>query len=193
VNYTWAITLAILAWPVLGQRLQPRSLTGIGISYAGVLVILGGVDAQPDLSWGWSGVLLAFVSTFVWALYWLLNARSTAAPLPLMTWSFLFATPAIAILCGLIDGWPAWNRSTVPYGLWVGAVEMGVAFLLWQAALNRSRQSGRLGQLILLAPFISLLLIERVLHEPVPTTSWIGLVIVVAGLLLTQSPRARGS
>lgn len=189
VNYTWAIVLAVMAVPLLGQRLGLRSLGGIVVSYAGVLIIVTGVEAHAELDWHWQGLLLALGSTVVWAFYWLLNARLRAEPLPLMTWSFLFATPLVALVCMLSDGLPAWSRATLPYGLWVGVVEMGVTFLLWSAALRRTAHAARIGQLIFLAPFLSLLLIERVLGEPVPATSWLGLAVIVAGLLLAGQPR----
>ena len=40
LNYTWAITLALLAVPVLGQRLTRRTWLGIAVSYLGVVVLL---------------------------------------------------------------------------------------------------------------------------------------------------------
>jgi len=185
VNYTWAIMLAVMAVPLLGQRLGVRGLAGIAVSYGGVLIIVLGVEAHGELEWAWSGLALALGSTVVWALYWIINARSDAEPLPLMTWSFVFATPAVAAVCAATDGLPEWTGATVPFGLWVGVVEMGVTFLLWSAALRRTVHAARIGQLIFLAPFLSLLLIERVLGEPVPPSSWIGLGVIVSGLLIT--------
>ena len=75
------------------------------------------------------------------------------------------------------------------YGAWVGLIEMGVTFLLWQQALRRTAHAGRIAQLIFLSPFISLLLIDRVLGEAVRATSWVGLATIVAGLLF--APRER--
>jgi drug/metabolite transporter (DMT)-like permease len=70
----------------------------------------------------------------------------------------------------------------------VGLVEMGLTFLLWQQALRLTRQTARIGQLIFLSPFLSLLLIGSVLGETVHLTSWLGLGIIVAGLLVTGRP-----
>jgi drug/metabolite transporter (DMT)-like permease len=76
------------------------------------------------------------------------------------------------------------------YGAWVGLIEMGVTFLLWQRAMRLTRQAARIGQLIFLSPFVSLLLINAVLGESIHTTSILGLLIIVAGLILTGGPRA---
>jgi len=188
LNYTWAIMLALLAVPVLGQRLTLRMGLGILIGYLGVVVLLsqGRFDALPDVDW--FGVALALGSTLIWAGYWLFNARSATEPAALMATSFLLAIPVLFILCVLGPGLPGLTSDALLYGAWVGLVEMGVTFLMWQQALRRTRHAGRIGQLIFLSPFLSLLLIGSVLGETVHLTSWIGLGIIVAGLLVTGRP-----
>lgn len=184
VNYTWAITLALLSVPVLGQRLAPRTLTGIAIGYAGVVVLLtrGEPRLAPDLDR--TGLSLAFASTGLWAVYWLLGARSAIPTLPLMTASFAWGTAAIAVVCGATVGWPAPGGELVLFGGWVGLVEMGIAFLLWQAALRRTRQAARIGQLIFLSPFLSLLGIAFVVGESIHPSAVVGLAVIVAGQLV---------
>ena len=105
-----------------------------------------------------------------------------------MATSFCFAVPVLAVLCLLGPGLPSLNIENLAYGAWVGAVEMGFSFLLWQQALRRSREAGRISQLIFLSPFISLLLIGAVLGETIHLTSWLGLGIIVLGLLITGRP-----
>jgi len=191
LNYTWAIMLALLAIPVLGQRLTARMGAGIATGYIGVLVLLsqGRFDALPDLDW--IGVLLALGSTVLWAGYWLFNARSTTEPTALMATSFVLAVPVLALLCLAGPGLPPLNGETLIYGAWVGVVEMGITFLLWQRALKLSNQAARIGQLVFLSPFLSLLLISAVLGETIHLTSWIGLAIIVVGLLVTGRPTER--
>jgi drug/metabolite transporter (DMT)-like permease len=103
-----------------------------------------------------------------------------------MAWSFLFALPVLGLACLFGPGLPALTAETLAFGGWVGLVEMGVTFLLWQRALKRTANAARIGQLIFLSPFISLVLIGAVLGETVHATSWIGLAVIVAGLLLAR-------
>jgi len=189
LNYTWAITLAILAWPVLGQRLRLRTLAGIVVSYVGVLVLLteGNLDAPPDIDW--LGVALALGSTLIWASYWLLNARVRVDPIGLLAWSFTFGSLFVGALCVLGPGLPPLSTDTALYGLWIGLLEMGAAYLVWQRALRSTAHAGRLGQLIFLAPFLSYGLIATVLGETIRGSSLIGLVIIVAGLMATRAGR----
>lgn len=185
LNYTWAIVLAILAVPILKQKLQRRTIAGIVVSYLGVVVLLsqGRFAGLPQLDW--IGVGLALASTLLWALYWLFNARSQTPPVALLATSFLLATPLLAIACALGPGWPELSGQTLFYGSWVGLIEMGITFLLWQKALKLTHHAARLGQLIFLSPFLSLLMIGAVLDESIHATSWLGLAIIVVGLLTT--------
>ncbi len=186
LNYTWAITLAVLAVPILGQRLTRRVLAGILIGYGGVLLLLsqGRLDTWPTLDW--LGVGLALGSTVIWAGYWLANARSDLEPVALMAWSFLLATPLVAAACYLGPGWPPLTWEHAAYGAWVGLIEMGFAFLWWQRALNLTARAARIGQLIFLSPFLSLVLIGTVLGETIHLTSVLGLAVIVAGLWVSR-------
>jgi drug/metabolite transporter (DMT)-like permease len=178
--------LAILAVPILKQPLTRRTLTGIVVSYAGVVVLLaqGRIDgfARVDAI----GVALALVSTLVWALYWLANVRVKIDALVLMTASFAVGAPAVGIACALLEGLPQVNAQTLGYGAWVGLIEMGVTFVLWQTAMRRTAHAGRLAQLIFLSPFLSLVLIDRVLGETVSASSVAGLALIVAGLVIAR-------
>lgn len=192
LNYTWAITMAVLAVPILGQRLTRNTLAGIGIGYLGVVVLLtrGSLGGWGDLDW--LGVVLALGSTVLWAGYWLANARSALPPLTLMAWSFLLATPILAAACYLGPGWPPMTLETLGYGAWVGLIEMGFTFLLWQRALRLSAHAARIGQLIFLSPFLSLVLIATVLGEDIHATSVIGLAVIVTGLWVSRREPTKG-
>lgn len=190
LNYTWAIALALLAVPVLGQPLTRGLATGIGVGYLGVLLLLtqGRFDAWPSLDW--PGVGLALGSTLLWAGYWLANARVDIAPVTLMAWSFLLASPLVLAACLAGPGWPVLTGERLAYGAWVGLIEMGITFLLWQQAMRRTRQAGRIGQLIFLSPFLSLVLIGTVVGESIHWTSAAGLGVIVLGLWLSRREAA---
>ena len=184
LNFTWSITLALLAVPLLGQRLTQRRLAGIVVSYLGVVIILAPWQADRDISW--LGVALALLSTLVWALYWLLNARSKVDPVLSLAIGFFVACPLLIIACLLTDGWPTLDNASLGYAAWVGLVEMALGFLCWQAAMRRTKRAALIGQLIFLAPFISLSLIQNILGEPVSNYTFVGLLGIVAGLLMSS-------
>ena len=162
-----------------------RTAIGIIIGYLGVLILLsqGEFTRMPDIDW--LGVALALASTVLWAAYWLMNTRATSPPLTLMAWSFLFATPLLAGVCFLGPGLPPITPETLAYGAWVGGIELGFTFLLWQQALRLTDNAARMGQLIFLAPFLSFALIATVLGETIHATSLAGLAVIVTGLVIS--------
>lgn len=192
LNYTWAITLALLAVPILGQTLTRRAVVGMLISYAGVVLLVSRPGASAVAELDALGVILALLSTLLWALYWLINTRSRAPATAMMAASFLIGTTTLLALAALTGDWPTASWDTLRYGAWVGLIEMGITFLLWQQALKRTRQSGRIAQLIFISPFLSLLMINSVLGEAVHWSAMAALVLIVAGLVLANAnQRAR--
>jgi len=63
---------------------------------------------------------------------------------------------------------------------------MGLTFFIWQQALSLARSAASIGNLIYLTPFLSLLILSRLLGERIlPATLW-GLLLIIAGILLQQ-------
>lgn len=188
LNYTWAITLALLAIPILKQRLSTRGYIGIALAYVGVALLVGRPGEVGEQALDTIGIWLALGSTLLWASYWLLNTRSTSPALPLMAASFVIGTLALLILAIASDGLPELTVATLGYGAWVGLIEMGVTFLLWQRALRLTASAGRIGQLIFLSPFVSMGLIALTLGETIHWSAPLALLLIVGGLVLTQRP-----
>lgn len=186
LNYTWAIAMALLAVPLLGQRLSGRGWLGILIGYAGVLVVLTRGEFAGFGHFDGIGVALALLSTLLWAVYWIATVRLRIHPVPLMLNSFAVATPFIAVICHATTGFPSVTLAAAGYGLWVGLVEIGVTFLLWQRALTLTEHTGRISQLIFLSPLLSLVLIAAVLGEAIHPSAIVGLLMILAGLALSR-------
>jgi drug/metabolite transporter (DMT)-like permease len=186
LNYTWSITLAILAVPLLKQPLTPRVILGIVVSYAGVLVLLSQGRWDGVLTIDGIGVALALFSTVVWAGYWLASVRMGADPIILMTLGFGAGSLLLTAICALLTGLPPLTLEHLGYGAWVGLVEMGFGFLFWQIALARTQHAAKLGQLIYLSPIISLMLIGTVLGETIYWTSVAGILVIIAGLIVAR-------
>ena len=186
LNYTWAIALALLAVPLLRQRLSKRGWGGVLVSYVGVVALLTQGEFADFQRFDSLGVLLALASTLLWALYWIATVRLRIPPVPLMLDGFAVATTLVAILCYHTSGLPSLTVATAGYGAWVGLVEIGVTFLLWQRALTLTDRAGRLSQLIFLSPFLSLLLVAFVLGERIHVSAVAGLALIVGGLALSR-------
>jgi drug/metabolite transporter (DMT)-like permease len=186
LNYTWAIALALLAVPILKQPLEKRTLIGIVISYAGVVVLLSTAEQTGNSAWNGLGVGLALGSTILWAVYWLLNTKCSSAPAAVMFWSFTVGLVLVALACIGGPGLPDLNQQTLAYGAWVGLIEMGITFLLWQQALRLTANAASIGQLIFLSPFVSLVIIYFVLDEHITWGVVVALLVIVLGLRVAR-------
>lgn len=191
LNYTWAITLSLLAVPLLGQRLKLREVIAMLVSYAGVVVISTRGFAFETLSYDLLGIVLALGSTLLWALYWIYSTRDEREPAEALFLNFLLGTPWVVIVCIFTSGLPELSWPAFAGIAWVGLFEMGLTFLLWLNALKLAANAARVSQLIFLSPFLSLLLIHYVLGEDIHRATIAGLVLVVAGLL-ARGPPTRG-
>ncbi len=63
---------------------------------------------------------------------------------------------------------------------------MGITFFLWLKALSLSENKAKTSTMVYLFPVISLFFIALVLKEELFTSSIIGLVLIVAGILIQQ-------
>jgi len=181
LNFTWALTMAWLAIPVLGQRLRLRdALAGI-VCYSGVLVITTGGDLRSMQIDSVPGVVLALGSTLIWALYWLANARMRFDPVAGLFLGFLFSLLPVTAVNWLFSDFQI-SATGLALGAYVGAMEMGFTFVLWLTAMRLTTSTARIANLIFLAPFLSLVFIHFVLGEHLRAATVPGLILIVAGL-----------
>lgn len=189
LNYTWAITLSLLAVPLLKQKVGWQQWLALLISYCGVLVI--STEGRPfSLEFtDPTGVALALASTIVWALYWIFSTRDRRDPVVGLFVNFLFSFPFVfgyyLFTCEL--RWPD------VAGLWgaayVGTFEMGACFVLWLLALKKTTNTARISNLIFISPFLSLIFIYFLVGETILPATFVGLLLIVIGLSCQQIGR----
>ena len=191
LNYTWAVTLALLSIPLLGQRIGPRELGALFVSYAGVVVISTHGDPLGMRFSDPLGVALALVSTIIWALYWIAGTRDTRDPVAGLAANFLFGTAYVLVATLAVSSPVVTDWRALAGAAYVGVFEMGLTFVLWLNALRLSETTAKVGNLIFLSPFVSLLLIHHFVGEEIlPSTIW-GLALIILGIAIQQSGRAR--
>ncbi|HDR03734.1 MAG TPA: EamA family transporter, partial [Candidatus Marinimicrobia bacterium] len=159
-------------------------LAAIGISFFGAVVVITKgrwSDIQVE---SWPGVFLAFVSAFVWTLFWIVNKEQRREPVLALALTFFFG-----MLWSVLSAFTYWNVEILSIqalfsGAYVGLFEMSFTFLLWLSALKLSRSVSLVNNLIYVTPFLSLLVIRLVLKEPIHIATIAGLFIIVSGILL---------
>lgn len=193
INYTWPIVLLVMLALFSGQKIPGGKYVGMALSLAGVTMISLG-KAQGDASISATGLVLGFLSAFLWAAFWMVNNRNkhlTDGNVSLFM-SFLFGTLYLAV-AALFVGVDLHSTKGVLAGMYVGAFEMGIPFVFFAMALRTTQNPALINQLSYLSPFLSLFLIAIFLGEAVAWTTVGGLVLIVAGIVLNEFVFVRNS
>lgn len=191
INYTWALTMTLLAIPVLKQRPRRQDALAALVCYLGVLVI---ATHGALLSLHFSnplGVAFALASTLLWAGYWLGNTRDSRDPVIGLTLNFALSLPFTLVWCALTGELHAVAWQGLAGAAYVGAFEMGFTFVLWLYAMKLTESTAKIANLIFLSPLLSLMLIHLVLAEPILPSTGAGLGLILCGLLLQKIPLKR--
>lgn len=144
ISFTSPILTALLAAPVLGERVRGVTWGASFLAFAGVLAIL-----RPNfLSLGWPA-LLPLVSALGMSMLMILNSKAAGrgSPLAMQAWAAIFAAAMLGCLAlaghfawggGLAVDWPHWSvlarcaivavsASTAHWLIFVGTVRAGAS------------------------------------------------------------------
>jgi drug/metabolite transporter (DMT)-like permease len=185
LNMIWPIVMVFLSVPLLKQKLEKKSFIALLISFSGVYIISSQGNPFSRGHSDLTGVLLALGSSFFWAAYFILNVRDRRDEAIKLFLSFLFGTFYL-IAAMLITG--KWKIEIGLPGtisaVYIGMFEMGITFLFWLKALQLAPSVARVSNLVYFGPFLSLVFVHLILHEPVYYTTPAGLILIIGGILI---------
>ncbi len=188
INYSWAITMTLLSVPLLKQRVHGVQWLAIAVGYFGVMVIATrGKPWLLDFENPY-GVALAFISTVVWALYWILNTRDKRDPVIGLCANFCCSVPLVWGYLLFVDteAMRHINWQGFAGGVYLGFFEMGLSFLMWLTAMNLTKDTAKIAPLIFIAPFPSLFFIWLLLGEPIHLSTLVGLGFVLSSQFIEK-------
>jgi drug/metabolite transporter (DMT)-like permease len=185
LNMIWPIILVFLSVPVLKQKIECKSYMALFISFIGVYIISSqGKLFKPGHA-DITGVLLATGSSVFWAFYFILNVKDKRDEAVKLFMNFLFGSVYLIAVMSITDSWPE-NISFrgIASSVYIGLFEMGITFFFWLKALQMSATTDKVSNLVYLAPFLSLIFVHFILHEPVFYTTPAGLLLIISGILI---------
>lgn len=186
INYSWAIVLTLLLSLFMKQRIPALKFLGMAISLGGVALISLGSESFSGLQLSVTGLVLAFMSSFVWASFWILNKKSEHIDNVLALFvSFLFGSVYLLIGCLFVEV-QLHSLKGVLSSVYVGLFEMAIPFIFFGLALKKTDNPALINQLCYLSPFISLFIIQAVLGEPIYITTFVGLLLIIGGILFNE-------
>lgn len=187
INYVWPIFLLILLAIFARQPIPGRKYVGMFISLIGVTLISLGTNHSGEDRISFYGLFLAILSALLWAIYWLVNNRQKEkidGGVALFV-SFLFGTCYLSIA----SYWMKLNTFSLEgilSGIYIGGFEIGIPFICFGQAIRKTSNPVLINQLCYLSPFLSLFFISVVLNEQIVPTTYIGLCMIVVGIIFNQ-------
>lgn len=187
VNYIWPIMLLVLLALFAHQPIPAKKYIGMFISLSGVALISIGTGQSEGMNLSVFGLLLAFLSSLLWAMYWMINNKfkdKTDGSVALFM-SFLFGTGYLLIGAAVVGV----NLHTLPgilSGMYVGGFEMGIPFIFFSLAMRKTTNPALINQLCYLSPFLSLFFIALILGEQIVLATYIGLALIVTGIMFNE-------
>jgi len=186
LNQTWAVLIPLLSIIILGQKIGTGNIMALLVSFFGVFVIstqgniLGLGFANP------LGVSLALFSAVIWAVFWIGNMRDRHDEVVKLFLNFAFGSLFVLAAAFYLSALSPPGEEGLAGAVYIGLFEMGISFFFWMSALKLSKTTAQVSNLIYIIPFMSLVLINFVLNEPVKLPTVAGLAFIVAGILLQQ-------
>jgi drug/metabolite transporter (DMT)-like permease len=191
VNFTWPVFMAAAAMLLKREPVHLKRILFLLISLTGAVVVITrgtfSLRGAADLP----GSLLALGSALLWTAFWMFQSK---IDLPGTLRMGLYFTGAFLILLTLsLMGIPLIPSRPEAWigGIYTGLFEMSLPFLVWQKALEKTRSVAVISNVIYLSPFISLLYIRAILHEPIHISSLAGLFLITGGLILQMNVKER--
>lgn len=187
INYAWPIVLLVLLALFGGQPIPRKKYIGMFLSLGGVALISLGGGGLTGSSLSVAGLLLAALSALLWALYWMVNKRVvTKMDSSLVLWvSFLVSSVVMLLMTAPRLAQHITLQGALASG-YVGWFEMGIPFICFGAAMRMTSNPALINQLCYLSPFLSLFFIATVLGETILLTTYIGLALIVGGLIYNK-------
>ena len=186
LNWTWPIMLVLLSIVILKQPIGLMSVIAILISFSGVFVISTHGDVFSFHFTNLPGALLALSSSVIWALFWIYNIKDRRDEVLKLFLNFCFGflyTLVVVAVSGQFY-WPPLNGLLGV--VYVGLFEMGITFVLWLKALQLSRTTAQVSNLVYAAPFLSLFFIHFIVGEEIMLSTVVGLILIISGVVIQQ-------
>jgi len=191
LNWTWPIMLVLLSIVILKQPIGLMSIIAILISFSGVFVISTRGDVFSVHFTNLPGALLALSSSVIWALFWIYNIKDRRDEVLKLFLNFCFGFLYTLVVVA-VSGQFYWPPLTGLLGVvYVGLFEMGITFVLWLKALQLSRTTAQVSNLVYAAPFLSLFFIHFIVGEKILFSTVIGLILIISGVVIQQFAGSR--
>ncbi|MXW92255.1 MAG: DMT family transporter [Rhodospirillaceae bacterium] len=180
IFYLFPFIVGLLAAALRIERLRPAMLVGLAVAFFGLFLALD-TEGELDLL----GVALAALSALAISGNILVSGklfRRGMSPVSLALWVMIGASVVFAITLASSGGfrWP--DSGTGWWAYWGSVVFVGIAFIMFYAALDLLRES-RTALVMNLEPIATIVMAVALFGEAFGATQWAGAVLVVLAII----------
>ncbi len=180
------VWVALLAWPILGERLSLARALSMMIALAGITVLIGGNGLDASLE-KLPGLLCALAGAVCVALGTVLTKHFPLAmpPIALAAWMIWLGCLPIAIVGLAVEQPHIAALSSVGWAsmIYMTLIQFCVCYVCWFAALERlPAATASIGTL--LVPVVGVLAAGAMLHEPLGLREISALAFTLGGVAL---------
>ena len=185
---------ALFAWLFLRER-RPgwRFLLGFLLAMGGIALLSFG--NQAGLRLDPAGDLLAMAAAVVWAAYSILTKKlsgfgygTVQTTRRTFFYGLVFMVPALLLTGFQVDFGDILIRGVAPNLLFLGLGASALCFVTWNSAVKRLG-SVSTSVYIYIVPVVTAVFSALILHEEITAAAVCGIVLTLAGLLLSQPPK----
>lgn len=176
----------ILSVIFLKERVNMYCWIGVFVSFAGLLIIAANQGHGLKLN---VGVALLVAAALCTSFFNVLQRKilKKYSPMQVTTYEILFATVFMLIfLPNLIGELPKVPLKVNLVMLYLGSIPAVVSYLLWNFALSLAKKTIHVTAFLYLSPFISALLGFLWLGETFSMLSFVGGIIIISGMVVTN-------
>lgn len=180
------VWVALLAWPILGERLSLLRAIALLVALGGIFILIGGNSIDAGIG-KLPGLLMALAGAICVGLGTVLTKHFPLemAPLPLAAWQIGIGCLPVAMVGLVVEHPPLAALSPVGWAsmIYLTLIQFCLCYVCWFAALERlPAATASIGTL--LVPVVGVLSAAAMLHEPFGLREVIALAVALGGVAL---------
>jgi drug/metabolite transporter (DMT)-like permease len=183
VTYTLPIWAAVIAWPVLGERLTVVTMLALVLGLSGVALLVG-VDASDVSVAKLPGVAMALSAAVLFALGTVISKQKPLAMPPVTGVAWQLALSLVPVAGLALTERPDWSAVTpLAWGgvVFSAALPMTLAYLAWFRAL-RLVPAGTAATGVLISPVVGVIGAALMLGDPLGPRQIAALALTLTGV-----------
>ena len=190
INYLWPIMTVVFACIILKEKLTPRKIIAIVLSFAGVVVVTANGNLLAVGHKTLVGAVYCIVAAVAYGLFSVLDKKKHYDKSLAMMLYYFFTFAVALIYIALTGDWFSMSFAETGGMLWSGIFTTATAYTSWAMALERG-DTAKISNLAYITPFMSLVWTTLVLKEDFKPWSVAGLFVIILGIFVQMKDKKK--